>query len=79
MSEEKFKEAYNKGKVWADLDRAIEDHLGAYGVARLRRGLEVVKLYTGLDMRQDFLLGLLRSIMKADPDTFGRPDQWEEV
>jgi len=55
-----FKEDYIKSKVWADLDTAIDNNLVPSEIAKLMSSLETVKEYTGIDMRQDFLLGVLK-------------------
>lgn len=59
MAYEIFKEKYKKAKVWADLDEAMKE-LTPNECKELHKSLEVTKKATGLDMRQDFLLGLLR-------------------
>jgi len=56
-----FIKAYSKSKTWADLDNAIDKNLKPSEMVNLRSALEVVKEYVGIDMRQDFLLGILSS------------------
>lgn len=55
-----FKKLYMTAKVWSDMDDAI-DKLTAADRQHLAACLEIVKEYTGLDMRQDFTLGVLRA------------------
>lgn len=57
-----YKEDYIKGKVLADAMDAIENHLDKDQIAELVDALETVKLYTGINMRQDFTLGLLKNL-----------------
>jgi hypothetical protein len=59
-----FKEAYHKAKTWKELEEAIKEHLTEDEVKNMIRCMNVVKESTGLDMRQDFLLGILKSIDK---------------
>ena len=58
-----FKEMYDKSKVWADMDRAVEE-LQPNEIKALASALKLVKKMTGLDMRQDFLLGVLNAQIK---------------
>jgi hypothetical protein len=53
---------YSRGRTWADADRALEAHLTHEQQVELRDSLETVKELTGLDGRQSFLLGILRSV-----------------
>ncbi|MHC4293934.1 MAG: hypothetical protein ACYSTX_06525 [Planctomycetota bacterium] len=59
-----FKEAYVKAKTWKELEEAIKENLTEDEVKNMIRCMGVVKESTGLDMRQDFLLGILKSIDK---------------
>lgn len=63
MTSNEFKEAYSKAKVWADLDAPV-DGLSHEQKTNLVTALSLVKEFTGLDMRQDFLLGVLKSVLK---------------
>ena len=56
-----FQEAYHKAKVLKDMDEAIDNHLSADDMRHLISCLDVVKEATGLDMRQDYLLGVLKA------------------
>jgi hypothetical protein len=58
-----FAEAYKKAKTWEDADKAL-DHLSFDELRNLVRSLEVVKEAMGLDMRQDFYLGIMKSRVK---------------
>lgn len=53
-----FKKMYKEASVWKDLDNAIAT-LSNDEVSVLRDALQVVKNFTDLDMRQDFLLANL--------------------
>ena len=61
---ETFKTAYSKAKTWGDLDNAIKETLTPSKMISLRDSLRIVKISTGLDMRQDFFLGILESYIK---------------
>lgn len=58
-----FLAQYAKAKVWADLDDLVKQ-LDLPGARVLCDSLQTVKDYTGLDMRQEFLLGVLNSMLK---------------
>ena len=55
-----FKEAYNKAKTWADLDRVL-DNTSESDLRKMRDAMKLVDCTTGLDMRQEFLLGCLNA------------------
>ena len=61
---EEFKTAYGKSKTWADLENAINENLTVEQMKELIAAHELVKKSTGLDMRQDFTLGILKGILK---------------
>jgi len=54
-----FKEGYEKSKTWKDADELCQT-LTARQHHELYEALKVVKAYMGLDMRQDFYMGILR-------------------
>lgn len=60
---EGFQEGYRTAKTWAELEEVIKHTLSAIDIRDLIDGLKQVKFFTGLDMRQDFLLGLLKSLL----------------
>jgi hypothetical protein len=54
-----FKELYSQAKIGKDMDRALE-HLEMDEATKLYDALELVRNYTGIDMRQEYLLVCLR-------------------
>jgi hypothetical protein len=58
-----FQEAYHKAETWADMEKVL-DTLSDNAQIELMNSLQIVKNMTGLDMRQDFMLGLLKSMVK---------------
>ena len=59
----KFKQDYVKAETWAGMEKAIKLHLTHADAQALVDAMEIVKHYTGLDMRQDWLKNLLKSMM----------------
>lgn len=53
-----FKEAYRKAEIWAEGEAAIE-LLSKEERNKLYNALVTVKAYMGIDMRQDFYLGIM--------------------
>ena len=66
MNIAEFLPKYAKCKTWADLDELI-DQLAYHNQSELREALQTVKTFTGLDMRQEFLLGILRGKLRYSP------------
>lgn len=60
MNQEKFRKMYEEGEVWKDMDEAVAI-LADTELKTLHQALTTVKSYTGLDMRQDFLLSILNA------------------
>lgn len=69
MKPEEFKELYNKGKTWGDLEKTI-DELTFEQIKNLALHLEETKKWTGLDMRQQFLLGSLTGRIYVKEEMF---------
>ena len=61
-----FKQAYIQAETWAGLENAIKKYLHRHDAENLVKSLETVKKLTGIDMRQDFLLGMLKSMLAND-------------
>jgi len=59
-TKQQINKAYQVAKTWEDADKIIAS-MTTEQVIELRNALETTKEYTGLDMRQDFFLTLLRS------------------
>ena len=57
-----FQEAYIKSKTWADLENATHNLLTQEQRLELMKSMTIVKEATGLDMRQNFFLGVLRGL-----------------
>ena len=62
-NKDSFLQAYRKAKTWADLDKVYQA-LSIDSQKDLINALEMVKSYTGLDMRQDFLLNCMKSYVR---------------
>ena len=63
MTPSEFNEIYSKAKVWADFDPLLEK-TDIITLHKLSDALELIKDYTGIDMRQDFLLGNIKGHIK---------------
>lgn len=64
---EGFKKDYNNlntSITWKDLDDVIDNNLNLHGIIKLSKSLQSTKDFTGIDMRQDFLLGILKARIK---------------
>lgn len=55
-----FLEQYMKNTTIGEQDKLIKTTLSIKGADKLREALEIVKRYTGLDMKQEYLLTDLR-------------------
>jgi len=61
MKASQFKKEYDKLKVWGDLDDLLEK-VSKEDMKKLYEALLIVDAYTGLDMRQEFLVGVLKPL-----------------
>ena len=59
-----FKERYEEAKTWADAQELVKSLTGIEEARKLAECLLVTQAYTGLNMRQEFLLGILESHIK---------------
>lgn len=65
MDAKEFRKAFRDGKSWKDAEDAIRALSNSQRVS-LRDALKITEEYTGLDMRQEFFLGLLRAITRKN-------------
>jgi len=61
---EEFYKTYIKSKTWGELEDNIKENLTPSDILKLSESMDIVKKFTGLDMRQDFLLGILKAVIK---------------
>jgi len=64
MDRSEFRDLYRKAKTWADLDE-VWGNLVPRELQELQSALQVTKDYTGLDMRQEFLLNCINGYLKT--------------
>ncbi|MCK9599730.1 MAG: hypothetical protein PHI12_07935 [Dehalococcoidales bacterium] len=60
MDATEFQKEYYAGKTWGDASKLV-DKMSDENVRELKDAMIVVQKYTGLDMRQEFFLGMLRA------------------
>jgi hypothetical protein len=63
---EKIKSGYEKSKTLGDLDNIVEA-MDYFDACELYSAMALVKLTTGIDMRQDCILRALRYYVKYHP------------
>lgn len=62
-----FKEQYERAKTWKDLDEVLTNNIKSKEEAKqLKDAMQTVRDTTGLDMRQDFMFGILKGMIRAD-------------
>ena len=54
-----FRTKYQKATIWGELSDALDKHLTRPDILILRDALMTVQMFTGIDMRQEFLLAEL--------------------
>ncbi len=59
VTETQIKKGFEKAKTWADANKVIAK-MSVNQVIEMRDALETTSKYSGLDMRQDFILTLLK-------------------
>jgi len=63
ITSEEYRKKYRYCDTWGDLDK-LNDRLTPEQMKDLMNSLEEVNNYTGLDMRQEHLLGCLKALKK---------------